>query len=562
MIKRMGEQDVFLVGNPDISYFKKVYRRHTRFSKDYRQYTFDNSDSSVNFGQTLTSTIRRYGDLIGEMYIEAVITGNSAAANQYTVNHFGNSLIQEASVKIGGREIDKLTGEWLQIYKELYTTNNQLPEIAADNSNTGGGKKHVFNMDYTEAKYTTPGITILDTWTMDDRVEGDCPLVFGGLSNDSNVDSSMTWTYDETGGDQEDLWTSSSAHGLEINDKLEFIAVGGGASGYSINTVYYVVAVPTTTTLQLSNTPGGSAIEGTGDSTGTWTAKSYSFRELLTDNYGSYATSTSYSKKIKVPLRFFFNNHPGLALPMCALTNDEVQFKLVLESSANLKGDVTTLTLTSVKLFIETYYLSDEERTRFTNGTHMYLIEQLQRKDDTACPTYSSGTQTEKLSIDLNSFNHPVKYITWAVQEEPNGGTKGIGPCYFRSMVPNSFHGNDGCYSKQNTGTFELFLDDETVNNETSEMDYHTRTLMKRFCKNRIPDLDRIGIYSFALNPLNLDPSGTCNFSMFNRKRIDITLSGNNLNSTKYSSSKKLLIYAVNYNILQITSGKGGLLYI
>ena len=167
------------------------------------------------------------------------------------------------------------------------------------------------------------------------------------------------------------------------------------------------------------------------------------------------------------------------------------------------------------------------------------------------------------MQIDLNSFNHPVKYLTWVVQEEPNGGTKGIGPSYFRSMVPNSFHGNDGCYLRENTGTFELFLDDEKVNNETSEMDYHTRTLLKRFCKGRrIPDLDRIGIYSFSLDPLDIDPSGTCNFSMFSRKRIDITLSGNDLNSTKYSSSKKILIFAVNYNILQITSGKGALLYI
>ena len=103
---------------------------------------------------------------------------------------------------------------------------------------------------------------------------------------------------------------------------------------------------------------------------------------------------------------------------------------------------------------------------------------------------------------------------------------------------------------------------DSDVTTERLPIDYYTRILPKRFCKGRIPDLDRIGIYSFALNPFNLDPSGTCNFSLFSQKQLNITLSGNQGNLEGYSGNKKLLIYAINYNIFRVIGGHGGVLYI
>ena len=56
----------------------------------------------------------------------------------------------------------------------------------------------------------------------------------------------------------------------------------------------------------------------------------------------------------------------------------------------------------------------------------------------------------------------------------------------------------------------------------------------KKYCKN-IPSLDRIGFYSFALNPLEVEPSGTCNFSKINNKNIKIAFANNNLNKHKFS---------------------------
>ena len=473
IIKNMNQQDVFLYGNPDITFFKAVFKRHTRFYSEYIHHPFDSS-SAPDFGKTVSCEIRQAGDLIGETYLEAIIKGNSTNANSYTVNHFGNSLLKKVTLKIGSQTIDTTPGLWLQIWKELHQPNHNRPESGSNV--TYGGRKHLFNMDFTNAKFTTDNVTPLDEWTIDDRIEGDYPMSFGGLTDD------------------------------------------GGAN---------------------------------------------SFREMLTDNYGEFANSIDYYKKIRIPLRFFFNNHKGLALPMCALTENEVRITIDLETKARLIGSVTTLTLDSLKLFTETYYLSNDERGRFVNGTHKYLIEQVQHLDKsgtTGFPIYSSGTQTEVKNIELNSFNHPVKYLAWAVQEDPTSGTAGVGPNYLRSMVHNSLWGNDGSYINNSTGTFKIKLNDEDISQETIQLDYYTRTLMKRYCKGHIPDLDRIGIYSFSLNPFEWEPSGTCNFSTFYRKQIDISLSNNTL--AGFTATRHIHIFAVNYNILQIASGQGGLLYI
>jgi len=81
------------------------------------------------------------------------------------------------------------------------------------------------------------------------------------------------WTFDFTGGASEDLWTSSTAHGLVVDDALNFTTDGGGAPEYAVDTRYWVVAVPSTTTLQLSATKGGAVLAGTADSSGNWAAE-------------------------------------------------------------------------------------------------------------------------------------------------------------------------------------------------------------------------------------------------------------------------------------------------
>lgn len=119
-----GKQDAFLTGNPQISFFKMVYRRHTNFSIEAQPMHFD---GTPNFGQRVTCLIPRRGDLLGRVYLEVVLPqlkDTSGNPLSYT-NSIGHALIQEISFEVGEQEIDRQTGEWMEIWTQMTTPAGQ-----------------------------------------------------------------------------------------------------------------------------------------------------------------------------------------------------------------------------------------------------------------------------------------------------------------------------------------------------------------------------------------------------------------------------------------------------
>jgi hypothetical protein len=120
----MGKQDVFLTGNPQITWFKMVYRRYTNFAIESQQIYFD---GDPDFGKRLTALVPRRGDLLGPMVMEVVlpyVTMTDGSTGTYA-NSPGYSLIEEISLEIGEQEIDKQTGEWMQIWSTVSTPAGQ-----------------------------------------------------------------------------------------------------------------------------------------------------------------------------------------------------------------------------------------------------------------------------------------------------------------------------------------------------------------------------------------------------------------------------------------------------
>ena len=121
----MGKQDVFLSGNPQITWFKMVYRRYTNFAVESQPMYFD---GDADFGKRLSCLVPRRGDLLGPMFLEvtlpAIYLSSDGSATDY-VNSIGHALIQEISIEIGEQEIDKHTGEWMEIWSNLTTTSDK-----------------------------------------------------------------------------------------------------------------------------------------------------------------------------------------------------------------------------------------------------------------------------------------------------------------------------------------------------------------------------------------------------------------------------------------------------
>ena len=226
---------------------------------------------------------------------------------------------------------------------------------------------------------------------------------------------------------------------------------------------------------------------------------------------------TSLNVPIFIPLFFWFCRNPGLALPLIALQYHEVKIITKFASSTNI-------TIGQLNLWVDYIYLDTDERRRFAQVSHEYLIEQIQ---------YINSN--DKIMHNLN-FNHPVKELIWTGQPVSPSISTPI------ELDENLYHLELNGHQRFAPRYLEYFT-------KLQVWQHHTGFGGINASNGTGGANNSIAVYSFALKPEEHQPSGTCNFS-----RIDnaILISEN---------STSLNIYAVNYNVLRIMSGMGGLAY-
>ena len=222
-----------------------------------------------------------------------------------------------------------------------------------------------------------------------------------------------------------------------------------------------------------------------------------------------------------VPLQFWFCRNPGLALPLIALQYHEVKINLEFGDAADVLGAAGTLG--SASLFVDYIYLDTDERRRFAQVSHEYLIEQLQ----------FTGDETASSKIKLN-FNHPCKEIVW-VEKEDGADVGTYVTSYDNAKLQLNGHERFSARVPQYFQLVQPFQHHERV--PTMVSGDATKTC-------------GINVYSFALKPEEHQPSGTCNMS-----RIDNAT----LNLSGVDTTNTVKVFAVNYNVLRVMSGMGGL---
>jgi hypothetical protein len=254
------------------------------------------------------------------------------------------------------------------------------------------------------------------------------------------------------------------------------------------------------------------------------------------------------SYDLDVPLQFWFCRNPGLALPLIALQYHEVKLIIEFRPVADIKNgsDGTSYagSMTTCKLYVDYVYLDTDERRRFAQVSHEYLIEQLQFTGD------ESITATGTKKIDLN-FNHPCKELIWVFKSSTNHGLLNFAREEDdTSLIPTmtsallQLNGHDRMSEMRE----KYFLNVQPYRHHTRVARHGLGTLTSR--------RQQIYVYSFALKPEDHQPSGTCNFS-----RIDnAVLTVKNTAAAGFEAGV-VKVYAVNYNVLRIMSGMGGLAY-
>jgi hypothetical protein len=429
-----GAQDVYLTGNPQITFFKVVYRRHTNFAIEAIQQTFN---GNAGYGNTVTCQISRNGDLINRMYLQVDVPKKKSLTTATTStyqNYLGLRLIKSVVIEIGGQQIDKHYSDWLYIWNEL-----SLPM----------GKRYAY----------------------DTMVGADKDILNG--------------------------------------------------------------------------------VPGTADTT------------------------------LYIPFEFWFCRNVGLALPLIALQYHEVKVKIDFETKANCIAKGTgTLTaagslddfeaIKNISLWADYIFLDTDERRRFAQLSHEYLIEQLQF---TGTEPLVTGTNRIKLN-----FNHPCKELVWVAKTTPTtnitrwydytnkDGADGMtsysvadgGDAIAGGQLTSNFLVISDIKPSQNVNPFANAILQLNGNDRFAvrEGDYFNYVQPFQHHTN-VPVHNSINVYSFALKPEDHQPSGTLNMS-----RIDTaTLMVNANPAVSGVAYQGINIYAVNYNVLRILSGMGGLAY-
>ena len=269
------------------------------------------------------------------------------------------------------------------------------------------------------------------------------------------------------------------------------------------------------------------------------------------------------AKRLYVPLQFWFNRNPGLALPLIALQYHEVKINVEFRPLSQLLKCKTNelepamfvdrpsgVSLQAASLFIDYIYLDTDERRRFAQVSHEYLIEQLQFTGE---ETINSANN----KIRLN-YNHPVKELVWVARTE-DAETECQWSNFTDGVVGSAAYtgGNPMVDAKLQLNGHDRFqVRAARYFNLVQPYQHHTN----------IPATG-IYVYSFALKPEEHQPSGTANFSRIDNATFQMTFNpalflgvdgGVQLLDGK---TVTLLMYAVNYNVLRIMSGMGGLAY-
>jgi len=293
--------------------------------------------------------------------------------------------------------------------------------------------------------------------------------------------------------------------------------------------------------------------------------------------YGKMTSASLDTGKVYLPLIFFFNRNPGLYLPLIALQYHEVRLDITL--SAVFADYLST---SGFKVWGNYVYLDTEERRRFAQKGHEYLIEQVQHTGvDTVT---AAGTKQVRLS-----YNHPVKELVWCFSDSGTSAsdndmwdtTSNIGltevatipvstnlsncyispnvlgaPLVLQNGVDSNAWVEEGAVGATTSvgplSTFKLILNGQDRFKEQSGKYFNQVQPFYHHSGNPYPG---IYSYSFALKPEEHQPTGTCNFSRIDNAQVEVVQKANTSRTTN------MHMFAVNYNVLRIQSGMGGLAF-
>jgi hypothetical protein len=539
-----GAQDIYLTGNPQITFFKVVYRRHTNFAMETIEQTI-NGNVAVNGSSTVT--ISRNGDLVHKVYVT-----NSGS----TVTTNGSALVSEVELEIGGQRIDKHYEEWNQIWNELSTPESKAVGFKAmigdvGTSGTDGPvmtqyplnfwfcrnpglalplialQYHEVKLKFTWGSLASRGVST-DVKVMCDYIylDTDERRRFAQVSHEYLIEQVQKQSLGGTASEKlnfnhpvkELIWTSQRVDGyttakLKLNGHDRFSAQ---------NEEYFTLRQPNDchTTIPQQNLPYGAV--------GTNCREAQITKPIL-DN-GKHTDGVGLNNlALGVKDLTWVGTTSGTGPVVMAGGPPEVD-AVIVDSTTKSNGFVVGAVDNVSSIVLGTLKQGDIHRITAINDSEMAAA------DGRGITTYI-GT---------------VKYICAGSLRTVAASSGTLGPLD-DSIVFDQEMNDDGAALIAAEAILvlyeETFVWPEAL--ETAKDCFLIEKIGEK-CARTSKMLKKVNVYSFSLKPEEHQPSGTCNFSRIDNAKLDFT-------GTQPTSSEN--VYAVNYNVLRIMSGMGGLAY-
>ena len=504
-----GAQDVYLTGNPQITFFKVVYRRHTNFSMECIQQTI-NGTSTLGASKTSgTVTISRNGDLVHKLYVTSSATGITN----------GSAIVDEVELEIGGQRIDRHTAEWMQVWNELTTPESKAVGLKAMIGDIGSSVTTGVDEVHIPLQFwfcRNPGLALPLIALQYHEVKLKCTWGIGvaTVGVDAPVQVWADYIYLDT---DERRRFAQISHEYLI-EQLQFTTVGTATGKVQLNFNHPVKELIWTDTTDGDNTTK---------------------TKLTLNGHDRFAEQKPEYFQLRQP----YDHHtaiPGQNLPTAASFQPHNQHSgttTIFSTEVDIPADATdpafTITQPADTVLLHFGLVVTDS---FTTGT-----------GDTAFNVGLSAGADE-FAAGANSINNDASavvvgsIISTTTETLANAGTTllpraGTTATAYYTAAARVIHGTiTTANAVTAAGKAKMFIQVA----QTTGFACRTSQLTRK-----------INCYSFALKPEEHQPSGTCNFS-----RID------NANLVTTGAQPTIgTIFAVNYNVLRIMSGMGGLAY-
>jgi len=560
-ISSISTESLFLNGTPEITFFKTIYRRHTNFSIESIPINFDDT---VQFNSINTVKIEQTGDLMHNVYLQVYlpqinlfrttlpdptefqILYNTTVTNYNTTTNFmqvnRDAYVKAYNIFIAENNAQNATADMIAAIKLSFSKTNVKP-------------MQDLLISTPKSPFTYNEISMLAiSEGFDASSSKDALFKALSIGIDKSVKTQKFFYYqmydadialqDATNKHIKFAWVKRIGHFI-----AEYIDVKIG--GHSIDKQY------------------GSWINIWYELTANRNIEETYFKLI-----GNVSELTTFNREVKpayilkIPLNFWFCRFSGLAIPIITLEYHNVTFEVNFRSFQELcyiesgtlieyslsPGGVTleeapdiipSITL-NANLLIDFYYLDTQERKRFAQSSHEYLIEQVQM-------VQTPNITQQSIQVLLNNFVHPTKEVIWIAQNTSytmnNDGTNECRWDNYSMDIANI--GNPVAFSSMDFNSYKRVMRlDQNYFNYVVPYEVHNTT-----------PSDGINVYSFSLFPEDFQPSGTANFSKISR--IILYLEFNQKLFTNGIIKEPLIVttFTRNVNILRMLNGFGALCY-